>query len=102
MRMRRCYNYRLMLRSDYPYTPLAGRTSNSLKDPDVVNLHLHGLHLDGDAPADDVFTQVGDPQVPGGEAQRIHEYLWRLPCDQQGGTFWWHVHWHGAQTLQVG
>lgn len=31
---------------------------NGIHTPTVTNLHLHGLHISGESPGDDVLTQI--------------------------------------------
>jgi FtsP/CotA-like multicopper oxidase with cupredoxin domain len=62
-------------------------------DPDVTNLHTHGLHVD---PAiDDVvdrLVQPGDPPI---------DYNFTILPVHYPGTHWYHGHWHGTVTFQV-
>ena len=66
---------------------------NVLKDPNVSNLHTHGLHISGETPGDDVtrFFAGGF----GGD------FVYDIPEDHMGGTFWYHAHHHGSTFLQV-
>ena len=56
--------------------------SNVLKDPNTTNLHTHGLHIGGLYPGDNVHFSL----EPGEQ----HTYMYNIPCDHSGGTFWYH------------
>ena len=66
---------------------------NVFKDPNVSNLHTHGLHISGESPGDDVtrFFEGGT----GGD------FVYDIPSDHMGGTYWYHAHHHGSTYLQV-
>lgn len=66
---------------------------NVYKDPNIVNLHTHGLHISGESPGDDVHRSF--------EGGRGGDFVYDIPSDHMGGTFWYHAHHHGATTLQV-
>ncbi|ETO20456.1 hypothetical protein RFI_16761, partial [Reticulomyxa filosa] len=62
-------------------------------DPDVVNLHVHGLHVD--PTVDDVVeksVQPGDSPV---------DYNFSILPDHYPGLHWYHDHWHGTATLHL-
>jgi FtsP/CotA-like multicopper oxidase with cupredoxin domain len=84
--------YVLQFRNTLPYQP-ASTAENVFKDPNVTNLHTHGLHISGESPSDDVmrFFEGGF----GGD------YVYDIPADHMGGTYWYHAHHHGATMLQV-
>jgi FtsP/CotA-like multicopper oxidase with cupredoxin domain len=63
------------------------------KDPNVTNLHTHGLHLSGESPGDDV-TRFFEGGFGG-------DFVYDIPADHMGGTFWYHAHHHGSTFLQV-
>jgi Multicopper oxidase len=63
------------------------------QDPLSTNLHLHGVHISGTAPADD-FSTVVKPGETG-------IYTYAIPCDHIGGTYWYHANHHGSLALQV-
>ena len=67
---------------------------NSLKNANVTSLHTHGLHISPRAPGDDALTEV-----PPGDSR---EYIYDIPNDHMGGTFWYHPHAHGADAEQAG
>ena len=66
---------------------------NVFKDPNVTNVHTHGLHISGESPGDDV-TRAFDGQSGG-------DYVYDIPENHMGGTFWYHAHHHGSTFLQV-
>jgi FtsP/CotA-like multicopper oxidase with cupredoxin domain len=84
--------YVLRFRNLLPFEPL-NPEHNVFKDPNVTNLHTHGVHISGETPADDV-TRFFEGQFGGDFAYEI------LP-DHMGGTYWYHAHHHGSTFLQV-
>jgi FtsP/CotA-like multicopper oxidase with cupredoxin domain len=66
---------------------------NVFKDPNVTNLHTHGLHLSGESPGDDV-TRFFEGGFGG-------DFVYDIPSDHMGGTYWYHAHHHGSTFLQV-
>ncbi len=66
---------------------------NVFKDPNVTNVHTHGVHISGETPADDV-TRFFEGGFGG-------DYVYEIPADHMGGTFWYHAHHHGSTFLQV-
>ena len=66
---------------------------NVFKDPNITNVHTHGLHISGEAPGDDV-TRMFEGGTGG-------DYVYDIPADHMGGTFWYHAHHHGSTFLQV-
>jgi len=66
---------------------------NVLKDPNITNIHTHGLHVSGETPADDVTRLIN-----GGQCG---DYVYEIPPDHMGGTLWYHAHHHGSTWLQV-
>eukprot|EP01084_Bolivina_argentea_P106786 191010_1 len=102
-------------------------TTEAYKDPDVTNLHTHGLHVD---PRIDDVTKWVLPQcpdeltTPNGSKINIqpywnklncynksnpiekwkkssHNYPYYIPSDHYPGTHWYHAHWHGSVTFDV-
>ena len=84
--------YVLRFRNTLPYEPKSS-VHNDFKDPNVTNLHTHGLHLSGETPGDDV-TRFFEGGYGG-------DYVYDIPADHMGGTFWYHAHHHGSTFLQV-
>lgn len=66
---------------------------NVLKDPNITNLHTHGLHISGESPGDDV-TRFFEGGYGG-------DFVYDIPADHMGGTYWYHAHHHGSTFLQV-
>ncbi|KAG2492148.1 hypothetical protein HYH03_009639 [Edaphochlamys debaryana] len=85
LRLRACAQYRLRLVNEAaePWTDVSTTT----------NLHIHGVHVNGDAPADDVTVSVA--------AGQSYTYIYNIPCDHAGGTFFYHPHVHMQTALQV-
>jgi FtsP/CotA-like multicopper oxidase with cupredoxin domain len=84
--------YVLRFRNLLPYEA-ASMEHNVFKDPNVTNVHTHGLHVSGEAPGDDV-TRMFEGGTGG-------DYVYDIPEDHMGGTFWYHAHHHGSTFLQV-
>ena len=84
--------YVLRLQNTLPYAP-KNETDNIFKDPNVVNLHTHGLHISGESPGDDI-TRSFEGGFGG-------DFVYDIPADHMGGTFWYHAHHHGSSFLQV-
>jgi FtsP/CotA-like multicopper oxidase with cupredoxin domain len=84
--------YVLRFHNTLPYQP-ASPDHNVFKDPNVSNVHTHGLHISGESPSDDVtrFFEGGS----GGD------YVYDIPADHMGGTYWYHAHHHGSTYLQI-
>jgi FtsP/CotA-like multicopper oxidase with cupredoxin domain len=66
---------------------------NVFKDPNISNLHTHGLHISGESPGDDV-TRSFEGGFGG-------DFVYDIPADHMGGTYWYHAHHHGSTFLQV-
>jgi FtsP/CotA-like multicopper oxidase with cupredoxin domain len=84
--------YVLRFRNLLPFEA-ASMEHNVFKDPNVTNVHTHGLHVSGEAPGDDV-TRMFEGGTGG-------DYVYDIPVDHMGGTFWYHAHHHGSTFLQV-
>jgi FtsP/CotA-like multicopper oxidase with cupredoxin domain len=63
-------------------------------DPNTTNLHFHGLHVSPSGNADNVFLEV--------EPGMTFDYEFTVPTDHPGGFFWYHPHFHGNVSRQVG
>ncbi|MGR8981668.1 MAG: multicopper oxidase family protein [Gammaproteobacteria bacterium] len=84
--------YVLTFKNLLPYeTPSA--IENDLKDPNITNIHTHGLHVSGMSPADDILRLIN-----GGYCG---DYVYQVPADHMGGTLWYHPHHHGSTYQQV-
>ena len=66
---------------------------NTFKDPNITNLHTHGLHISGEGPGDDVLRMF--------EGGFGGDYVYDISADHMGGTYWYHAHHHGSTYLQV-
>ncbi len=84
--------YVLRFHNTLPYEPL-NPNHNVFKDPNASNLHTHGLHISGESPGDDV-TRSFEGGFGG-------DFVYDIPADHMGGTYWYHAHHHGSTFLQV-
>jgi FtsP/CotA-like multicopper oxidase with cupredoxin domain len=84
--------YVLRFKNTLPYSTPSS-TVNDFKDPDITNVHTHGIHISGESPADDVLRMF-----EGGSGG---DYVYDIPADHMGGTYWYHAHHHGSTYLQV-
>lgn len=84
--------YVLTFKNNLPYSEHS-MVENDLKDPDISNIHTHGLHVSGETPADDVTRHIN-----GGYCG---DYVYPLEDTHMGGTLWYHAHHHGSTWLQV-
>jgi FtsP/CotA-like multicopper oxidase with cupredoxin domain len=84
--------YVLRFKNTLPYQPPSSE-HNVLKDPNVTNVHTHGLHISGETPSDDV-TRFFEGGFGG-------DFVYDIPADHMGGTYWYHAHHHGSTFLQV-
>jgi len=84
--------YVLKFRNRLPYEPKSAE-HNVFKDPNVSNLHTHGLHISGMSPGDDVTRSF--------EGGAGGDFVYDIPEDHMGGTYWYHAHHHGSTYLQV-
>ncbi len=84
--------YVLRFRNLLPYEA-PDTVHNDFKDPNITNVHTHGLHISGESPGDDV-TRMFEGGFGG-------DYVYDIPADHMGGTFWYHAHHHGSTFLQV-
>lgn len=73
---------------DMPAVHNRGRNAN------VTSLHTHGLHISPRAPGDEALNEVH----PG----QSRNFVYNVPADHMGGTFWYHPHAHGADAEQAG
>ena len=84
--------YGLTFKNTLPYDEPSPE-HNVFKDPNISNIHTHGLHVSGEAPGDDVTRLIN-----GGQCG---DYVYDIPSDHMGGTLWYHAHHHGSTWLQV-
>jgi FtsP/CotA-like multicopper oxidase with cupredoxin domain len=71
----------------------ASPVHNEFKDPNITNIHTHGLHVSGESPSDDITRLIN-----GGQCG---DYVYDVPWYHMGGTLWYHAHHHGSTYLQV-
>ena len=84
--------YVLTLKNLLPYgTP--STTVNDFKDPNITNIHTHGLHVSPMSPSDDVMRLIN--------GSYCGDYVYQVPGTHMGGTLWYHPHHHGSTYLQV-
>ena len=86
------HKYVLRFRNTLPYQPKVMQ-HNVFKDPNITNVHTHGLHISGESPGDDV-TRYFEGGYGG-------DYVYDIRENHMGGTFWYHAHHHGSTFLQV-
>lgn len=79
MNMKPGQKYVLKFRNLLPYEPKSPE-HNVFKDPNVSNLHTHGLHISGESPGDDVTRSF--------EGGAGGDFVYDIPADHMGGTFW--------------
>ena len=84
--------YVLRFQNTLPYEAKSTQ-HNVYKDPNVANLHTHGLHISGESPGDDVSRSF--------EGGYGGDFVYDIPENHMGGTYWYHAHHHGATFLQV-
>lgn len=84
--------YVLSFHNTLPYAA-PNPADNVFKDPNVSNLHTHGLHISGVSPGDDVMRSF--------EGGFGGDFVYDIPADHMGGTYWYHAHHHGSTFLQV-
>ncbi len=84
--------YVLTFKNTLPYDEPSPE-HNVLKDPNITNIHTHGLHVSGETPADDVTRLIN-----GGQCG---DYVYEIQSDHMGGSLWYHAHHHGSTWLQV-
>lgn len=75
-----------------PPTP-SGTTHNRPHNPNTINFHSHGWHVDPTGQADNIFLKFEPGTTNVTEIQ--------LPPDHHEGTFWYHPHVHGATADQI-
>ncbi|MDO8605550.1 MAG: multicopper oxidase domain-containing protein [Phaeospirillum sp.] len=91
---------RLTLNNQLPFDPLAYLCTatpvpgdNAPRGFNVTNMHLHGVHVSPNSPADNILLMVRP-----GETQH---YVYDIPKDHPPGTYFYHAHFHGSVALQV-
>ncbi len=96
MRMVAGKTYHVILKNDHDlgWPNYEGEIENTFQRPCTTNIHTHGLHMSGTAPADDVSIAV----APG----ESYRYTYKIPADHSGGLHFYHNHHHGSTTIQGG
>ncbi|CAM9631032.1 unnamed protein product, partial [Discosporangium mesarthrocarpum] len=61
--------------------------------PNVTNIHVHGLHVSPSGDADNIYRRA----APG----ETLEYVYHLPINHYPGTFYYHPHYEGSDSVQV-
>lgn len=84
--------YVLQLQNTLPFAAL-NPSLNVYKDPNATNIHTHGLHISGETPGDNTMRAF--------EGGRGGDFVWDIPANHMGGTFWYHAHHHGSSFLQI-
>ena len=84
--------YVLTFKNLLPYE-IPSTAHNEFKDPNITNIHTHGLHVSPETPADDISRKIN-----GGYCG---DYVYEIPSNHMGGTLWYHAHHHGSTYLQV-
>ena len=74
--------------------PLGTNVHNAYRLPNTTNLHLHGGHISGMDPGDNVKVEI----APGQQ----HTYEYTFPKNHMPGTSWYHPHFHGSTSIQTG
>lgn len=74
---------------------VAHGTQGKVGDPQLTNLHFHGLHV------------TPREQTPYGDTVLVHlengkwRFRFRIPKSHDRGTFWYHAHLHGCTDDEV-
>ena len=84
--------YVLSFKNTLPYE-VPSTEHNVFRNPNVTNLHTHGVHISGESPGDDV-TRLFEGGFGG-------DYVYDIPANHMGGSYWYHAHHHGSTYLQV-
>ena len=70
------------------------KVENSMHDISVTAMHTHGLHVSSAPPGDSIFTAV--------KPQANNTFVYDIPANHMGGTFWYHAHHHGSTSIHAG
>ena len=68
-------------------------TNNGTLDDQRTNIHYHGLHVSPLGKSDNVFRTF--------EPDSNNMSIVNVPANQEPGTFWYHVHFHGNSDQQI-
>jgi FtsP/CotA-like multicopper oxidase with cupredoxin domain len=84
--------YVLRFKNTLPYEARVAE-HDVFKGSNITNVHTHGLHISGETPGDDV-TRMFEGGYGG-------DYVYDIPSNHMGETYWYHAHHHGSTYLQV-
>lgn len=74
---------------------------NNFHQVNTTNLHIHGLHVSPALGQDNVLEVNVYPEgEPGKNSSFLYDY--EVSSMHAGGTHWYHAHWHGSSSVQVG
>jgi FtsP/CotA-like multicopper oxidase with cupredoxin domain len=76
------------------------KSMNWYREINTTGLHTHGLHTSPTAPGDDVETSIL-PMSPSAATAFQETFVYDLPANHMGGTFFYHGHHHGSSTNQA-
>lgn len=100
LRIRQGDTLRLTLVNGMPYDPLQelctavpSPEDNTPRGFNVTNMHVHGVHVSPNSPADNILLLVGYRQT--------EHYVYNIEKEHPAGTFFYHAHFHGSVALQV-
>jgi FtsP/CotA-like multicopper oxidase with cupredoxin domain len=82
----------ILVVNNFPANPTEERGGAFPHDENTINLHTHGLTVSPLGLSDNIFRQM----KPGTKNYMEVD----LPIDHPSGTYWYHVHKHGAATYQ--
>jgi FtsP/CotA-like multicopper oxidase with cupredoxin domain len=82
----------LLMVNALPVNPLGERGNHFPHDENTFNLHTHGLTVSPLGISDNIFREM----TPG----TANQVEIQIPQDHPSGTYWYHVHKHGAATYQ--
>lgn len=66
---------------------------NTIRDANITNLHVHGLHLSAKEPVDNVKIEIN--------GKERYTYIYKIPVDHMPGHHWYHPHHHGSTSMQT-
>ncbi len=82
----------MLVVNDLPANPSSEREGSFPHAENTLNLHTHGLTVSPLGLSDNIFREMN----PG----TSNQVLIQIPSDHPSGTYWYHVHKHGAATYQ--
>jgi FtsP/CotA-like multicopper oxidase with cupredoxin domain len=78
--------YVIRFRNYMPFSPPSSDV-NSLKDPDITNLHTHGLHIKPSQAPMVTGGALGDHVMVSFEGGTGGDYCYEIPPDHMGGQY---------------